>query len=83
MKGIKPETFIHAMEEEGIYLSTKSACSTSSLSNAIYSIYHDNDIASSSIRISLSGINWNNKNAIVLTIKLRPNTYFRAFLTLS
>ncbi len=41
MKGIKPETFIHAMEEEGIYLSTKSACSTSSLSNAIYSIYHD------------------------------------------
>ena len=54
LKGIKPETFIHAMEEEGIYLSTKSACSTSSLSNAIYSIYHDNDIASSSIRISLS-----------------------------
>ena len=54
LKGIKPETFIHAMEEEGIYLSTKSACSTSSLSNAINSIYHDNDIASSSIRISLS-----------------------------
>ena len=54
LKGIKPETFIHAMEEEGIYLSTKSACSTSSLSNAINSIYHDTDIASSSIRISLS-----------------------------
>lgn len=54
LKGIKPETFIHAMEEEGIYLSTKSACSTSSLSNAINSIYHDTDIASSSVRISLS-----------------------------
>ena len=54
IKGIKPETFIHTMEEEEIYLSTKSACSTSNISNAIDAIYHDKDISTSSIRISLS-----------------------------
>lgn len=52
--GIKPETFIHAMEEEGIFISTKSACSTNDLSNSVYAVYHDNDIATHSIRISLS-----------------------------
>lgn len=52
--GIKPETFIHAMEEEEIYLSTKSACSTSDISLPVDSLYHDKDIAKNSIRISLS-----------------------------
>jgi len=51
---IKPETFIHAMEEEDIYLGTKSACSTGDLSDSIYAIYKDRGIASHSIRISLS-----------------------------
>ena len=51
---IKPETFIHAMEEEDIYISTKSACSTSDISNSVFCIYHDNTIATHSIRISLS-----------------------------
>lgn len=51
---IKPETFIHAMEEENIYISTKSACSTSDVSSSVYSIYKDNNIATHSIRISLS-----------------------------
>lgn len=54
IKNIKPETFIHAMEEEDIYLSTKSACSTSDLSEAVDSIYHNSDISTHSIRISLS-----------------------------
>lgn len=54
IKNIKPETFIHAMEEENIFISTKSACSTSDLSLAIDSIYHDSDISTHSIRISLS-----------------------------
>lgn len=54
IKNIKPETFIHAMEEEDIYLSTKSACSTSDISKAVYSIYKDENIATHSIRISLS-----------------------------
>lgn len=54
IKKIKPETFIHAMEEYGIYLSTRSACSTSDRSKAVYSIYKDEEIATHSIRISLS-----------------------------
>lgn len=51
---IKPETFIHAMEEYGIYISTRSACSTSDVSKAVDSIYHDKVRASHSIRVSLS-----------------------------
>ena len=54
VNGIKPETFIHAMEEYDIYISTRSACSTSDISKAVYSIYHDNTRASHSIRVSLS-----------------------------
>jgi len=54
ISGIKPETFIHAMEEYDIYISTRSACSTSDVSKAVDSIYHDREIASHSIRISLS-----------------------------
>ena len=52
--GVKPETFIHTMEEENIYLSTKSACSTSDMSLSVDSIYHNRKISMSSIRISLS-----------------------------
>lgn len=52
---IKPETFIHALEEHEIYVSTKSACSSANaMSNSIYAIYHDEKRASSTIRISLS-----------------------------
>jgi len=54
LKNIKPETFIHAMEEDGIYISTRSACSTSDVSKAVDSIYHNTDISTHSIRISLS-----------------------------
>ena len=52
--GVKPETFIHTMEEEDIYLYTKSACSTSDISLSVDSIYHNREISMSSIRISLS-----------------------------
>ena len=54
ISGIKPETFIHAMEEYDIYISTRSACSTSDISRAVDSIYHNSEIASHSIRVSLS-----------------------------
>ncbi len=54
IKGVKPETFIHAMEEENIFISTRSACSIGDYSRAVYAVYKDKDIASSSIRISLS-----------------------------
>lgn len=55
INGIKPETFIHALEENEIYVSTKSACSKiDSISNSIYELTHDENRAKSSIRISLS-----------------------------
>lgn len=52
---IKPETFIHALEEYDIYVSTKSACSKiDSISRPIKALTQDDKLASSSIRISLS-----------------------------
>lgn len=52
--GVKPETFQHALEKYDIYISTQSACSTSSKSKAVYALTHDLERASSSVRISIS-----------------------------
>lgn len=52
--GVKPETFLHALEQYEVYISTKSACSTSNISSAVYNITKDNTKALSSLRISLS-----------------------------
>ena len=53
--GIKPETLLHEFEKNEIYISTKTACSTSSSASlAIQAVYNDNARASHSIRISLS-----------------------------
>lgn len=52
--GIKPETFLHALEEYDIYISTQSACSNGGISKAVYSFTKDEKKALSSIRISLS-----------------------------
>ncbi|MFA5408020.1 MAG: cysteine desulfurase family protein [Bacilli bacterium] len=53
--GVKPETFLHALEEDEIYISTKSACSaTETMSKSVYTLTKKEDIASSSLRISLS-----------------------------
>lgn len=52
---IKSETFIHAMDEYDIYLSTKSACSErNTMSDSVYAVTKDRDRAMHSIRISLS-----------------------------
>jgi len=57
VKGIKPETMLHALEEREIYISTQTACSSSdSYSKAVYSLTNDKDLASSSIRVSISYI---------------------------
>lgn len=53
---IRPETFIHAMEEYEIYLGTNTACSSGDLSTSIMAIYNDRKRAISTIRISLSYI---------------------------
>ena len=55
LSNIKPETFIHALDNYEIYVSTKSACSnTNSISNSVYSVTKNREYASTSIRISLS-----------------------------
>jgi cysteine desulfurase len=57
VKGVKPETFLHALESDEIYISTKSACSQSdSSSKAVYAVTKDEERANSSLRISLSSI---------------------------
>lgn len=53
--GFKPETLLHTLEIDGVYISTKSACSSSlSKSDAVYAVTGDERLASTSIRISLS-----------------------------
>lgn len=52
---IKPETLIHALEEEEVYISTKSACSKpNEMSSSVYAITKNKDISYQSLRISLS-----------------------------
>lgn len=52
--GVKPETLLHALERDDIYISTKSACSTSDISKSVFEITNNEMCAKSSIRISLS-----------------------------
>lgn len=58
-KNIKSETFIHAMEDDEIYLSTNTACSSGDLSTSVMAIYGDKKRAMSTIRISLSYVTTN------------------------
>ena len=54
LDGIKPETFIHALEEYDIYIGTNTACSSGDFSTSVMAIYNDKKRAMSTIRISLS-----------------------------
>ena len=58
-ENIRPETFIHAMEDDEIYLSTNTACSSGDLSTSVIAIYNDKRRAMSTIRISLSYVTTN------------------------
>lgn len=52
---IKAETFLHALEEYEIYISTKSACSNKNeMSKQVFEITKNTKIAESSLRVSLS-----------------------------
>lgn len=51
---IKPETLVHALDEEEIYLSTNTACASGKESSSIMAIYNDEKRAKHTIRISLS-----------------------------
>lgn len=53
--GIKPETLLHALENDEIYISTQTACaSDNSYSKGVLALTNDEERAKSSIRISLS-----------------------------
>lgn len=55
LNNIKPETMLHALEENDIYISTKSACSSSkNYSLSVLELTNNKDFAKTSIRISLS-----------------------------
>lgn len=52
---VKPETLLHALEEDDIYISTKTACSKDEgISLAVYTLTKDEEKAKSSLRISIS-----------------------------
>ena len=51
---IKPETILHAQEKKDIYISTKTACSTSEESTSVFALTKSKEQASHSLRISLS-----------------------------
>ena len=68
--GIKPETMLHALEQDDIYISTQSACSASNtVSKAVMSVTNDIKRAESSIRISIS----------YLTTKEEIDTFLNSF----
>ena len=55
LNNIKPETFIHALEKENVYISTKSACSSvNEPSKGLIALNKNQKEINSSIRISLS-----------------------------
>lgn len=62
LPNIKPETFIHSMDQHDIYLSTKSACSDiSTMSDSVYSVTKSRELALHSIRISISYLTTENE----------------------
>ena len=68
--GIKPETLLHALEQDDIYISTQSACSSNTtVSKAVLSLTNDKKRAESSVRISLSA----------LTTKEEIDTFLKSF----
>lgn len=54
--GYKPEVILHDLESKGIYISTRSACSSKTLniSRVLKALNLDDSIASSAIRVSIS-----------------------------
>lgn len=55
LQKIKAETFVRALDQHQIYISTKSACSKAdSPSKAVYAVTRDQHAANNSLRISLS-----------------------------
>ena len=54
LKDVKAETFLHALEEYEIYVSTNTACASGEVSTSVMALYDDPKRASSTLRISIS-----------------------------
>lgn len=61
LQKIKPETFIHALAEEEVYISSNTACSKGKISNAVYAITNDKNRALTTLRISISYLTTNDE----------------------
>lgn len=57
--GIKAETFVHALEDNEVYVSTNTACSSSDVSPSVMAVYNDKERALSTIRVSISHVTTN------------------------
>lgn len=71
--GVKPETFMHSLEENDVYISTQSACSSGDFSKAVLALTNDMERASSSLRVSIS--RKTNKNDIDSFLKAFDESY--------
>ena len=54
ISGVKPETFLHALEEDEVYISTQSACAKGNSSRSVLALTGSENLATTSLRISLS-----------------------------
>lgn len=59
LMNIRPETFVHALEEDEVYVGTNTACSSGELSTGVMSIYDDITRSTTTIRISISHVTTN------------------------
>lgn len=70
---IKSETFVRALEKDGVYISTTTACSSLESSTVLKAIYDDTSINTTSIRISLSP--YTTENEISEFLRIFYKTY--------
>lgn len=54
LMNIKPETFIHALEKDEVYVSSNTACASGQASQSVMNMYDDETRSRTTIRISLS-----------------------------
>lgn len=54
IENIKSEVMLHALEQEDIYISTQTACSSGNTSMAVFELTKNKDFASHSLRVSIS-----------------------------
>ena len=65
---IKPETFIHALENHEIYVGSNTACASGKISATVFNLYKDKKRALTTIRISLSYLTKNDEISEFLTV---------------